>query len=164
MQPFEHGLLLGWEVSHHAVEKERRLVQQTFRRLNALNDDAARQDAEAGVFFRRQFLPGKNYHGQVGQRWRIPEPLQDFKTIHIRKAQVKHHAIERSLFCRGQRFCSGRSNRNVNVVVTEQFPDADLFRRIVFDNQQSLAARRRVFLNPAEGGLQRFGTRGFGNK
>ena len=48
---------------------------------------------------------------------------------------------------------AGGSDRDVNVVVAEQFADAELLGGIVFDDQQALAARRGVFLDAVEGGL-----------
>jgi hypothetical protein len=58
------------------VQKQRGLVQQPFWRLDPLHHHAAGQCVQPDVFFRRQFLAGEDYHGQIAYPCIIADALQ----------------------------------------------------------------------------------------
>ena len=53
VQPLDHTLLLDGQVRHHAVQEQCCLIQQTFRRFDAFDHDAARHRVQLRVFIRR---------------------------------------------------------------------------------------------------------------
>ena len=87
------------------------------------------------IFFRRQVLPRENHHWQIAQRRSVAEALQYFKSRHVRKSQVEHHAIERLLLNGRERLRAGRRNFHVNIFVAQQFANAELLGGIIFHDQ-----------------------------
>src|SRR5216683_259378 len=79
MQLLQHPLLFRRKVRHHAMQEQRRLIQQSFRRLDSLDYYAARQGVQTRVFVRRELLPGKHHDRQVAERRRVAELLQHIK-------------------------------------------------------------------------------------
>ncbi len=73
--------------------------------------------------------------------------VQHFKAAHIGQPEVEDHAIAGVIPERRQRGGPGVGGDDFDVVVVEQFLDAHLFRRVVLDDQQPLAARLCVFLD-----------------
>lgn len=64
-----------------------------------------------------------------------------------RRRSRKNYAVEGFFHHSGQRFCPCGSDGNINAVVTQQFTNTELFRGIIFHDQQALAARLRIFLD-----------------
>ena len=67
VQALEQCLLLGRQVGDHAVEEERRLVQQPLGRLDSLHHDAPGEGMQARVLLGGEFLAGEDHHRQVTQ-------------------------------------------------------------------------------------------------
>ena len=63
-----------------------------------------------------------------------------------------------------KRFTAGRRDRYVDILVAQQFANAELLGGIVFHHQQPLAAWRRVFLDARQRRLNLFRRRRFGDE
>ena len=144
MQPVEHGLLFRGQIGDDAVQEERGLVQQALRRFDILDDDAAGEHVQAGIFLRGKILAGEDDDRQLisGSR-SLLKLLQKLESGHVGQPQVEHHAVVALLLDRGQRFAAGGDNVDIDVVVAQQRPDTELLRRIIFDDQEALAAGTR---------------------
>src|SRR5271156_3368821 len=97
---------------------------------------------ETSVFFRREFLSGEDYDRQVTEGRRVSEALQHIETGNVGKAKIENHAVERFFGNSFDGIGAGGNDGDVDVVVAEQFPDAELLTGIIFDNQQPLSAGR----------------------
>src|SRR4029079_3575967 len=159
VETLQHALLFGGQVGHDAVQEEGGLVEQALRRLHAFHDDAARHRMEPGVLFGAELAAGKEDNRHVGQLLVGGKLFQHLKARHIGQAQVEHHAIGRLLPQHIERATPGAGGFYLDVVIAEQFRNAPLLSRVVFDHQQALPPRRRVFLDAAEGRLYALGGR-----
>ena len=146
------------------MQEERGFVQQPFRRFDILDDHAASQRMQLRVFFRGQFASGKDDHGQVLELGIVAQLLQHIEAAHIGQPQIEHHAIVIAFRKRQKRVAAGVDHVDIDVLVAQQFARAELFGRIVFDDQQPLAARLRVLADPREGGIEILGGRRLGDK
>ena len=68
VQPLEHALLFGRQFGDDAVQEQRGFIQQTFRRFDALDHDAARHGVQLRILLGRQFAAGEHHHRNVRQR------------------------------------------------------------------------------------------------
>ena len=116
MQPLKHALLLRRKIRNHAMQEERRLIQQTLRRLNVLYDNAARQCPQPRILIRRQLLACKHHDRKLNERGRLLHPLQHLDSGHVRQSKVQNHAVERLLLDLCQRIFAGIDDRNVDVL------------------------------------------------
>ena len=147
MQPIQHVLLFARQIGDHAVQEQRGFVEQPLRRFDALHDHAASQRVQPRILFRRQFLAGEYHHGHVAHvgvsrmRSSTSKPLMSGR----RRSSTTQ---SKASFCTSvERLRAGGGDGDVDVVVAQQFADADLLGSIVFHHQQALAARRGVFLD-----------------
>ena len=81
------------------------------------------------------------------------DALEHLEARHVGQPQVEHHAVAGLLRERGERRRAGVGGDDVDVVVAEQLADAHLLGGVVLDDQQPLAARRRVRLDAGERGV-----------
>ncbi len=142
VQPLQHALLFGRQVGHDAVQEERGLVQQTLGRLHAFHDDAARHRMKPGIFFRAEFSPGEHDDRHVGQPFVGCKLFQHLEARHVGQAQIEHHAVCRLPPQRIERTTAGACGFYLDIVMAEQFRDAHLLGRIVFNDQQAFPPRR----------------------
>ena len=126
------------------MKEESGLVKQALWRFHVLDDDAASQHVQAGIFLRREILAGEDHDRKLISGVGVAQLLEKLESGHIGQSQVENDAIEALVFDRGQSFFAGGDNDDVDVVVVEQRPDTELLRRLIFDNQQAFAARTRV--------------------
>ncbi len=70
VQALQHALLFLRKIADDTVQEQRRLVQQAFGRLNALDDDAARHRVQPRIFLRGQLAPREDDDRNIGQRLR----------------------------------------------------------------------------------------------
>ena len=136
VQTVEHPLFLRRKVGDYTMQKQCSLIQQPFRRLHSFDHHAARQRCSRASSSGDSSFPVNTTTGKSFRFWRFAQALQDFEARHIGQAQVQHDAVERLLFDRGERFGAGGGDRNINVVMTQQFANTELLRRVVFHNQQ----------------------------
>ena len=148
VQELQHPLLVGRQVGHHAMQEQRRLVEQTLRRFHALDDDAARHGVQPRVLLGRQFLAGEHHDRNIGERRVAPHLVEHLEAGHVRQPQIEHHAIARILAQRGQRVAAGRGIDDLDVVVTEQRVDAHPLGGVVLDHQEPAPPRLGEVLDP----------------
>ena len=60
VEPFQHALLFRRQVGHHAMQEQRRFVEQPLRRFDAFHHDAACHGVDPGVLLGRQLPPGED--------------------------------------------------------------------------------------------------------
>ena len=120
VQPLEHVLLLRRQVGDHAVQEQRRLVEQPLGRLDALDHDAAGQRVQLRVLLGRQLAAGEHHDRHVAQLLVAADPLEHLEAGHVGQPQVEHHAVARLLRQRGERLRAGVGGHDVDVVVAEQ--------------------------------------------
>ena len=121
VQALEHLLLVRRQVGDHAVQEQRRLVEQAFGRLDALDDDAARQRVELRVLVGRELPAGEHDDGHVARA--LSSSLirsQHLEARHVGQPQVEHDAVAGLVVERGQRLRAGVGGDDVDVVVAEQ--------------------------------------------
>ena len=75
----------------------------------------------------------------------------------VGQPQIEHDAIGRLFAQRGKRLAAGAGGHEIDVVMPEQLGDAALLGGIVFDDQQALAARLHVILDPRQRRLEILG-------
>src|SRR5205085_2336814 len=136
------------------MQEERRLVQQPLRRLDALDDDAARHRVQLRVLLGRQLATGKDNHRDVGERCVVADRFEQVETRHVGQPEIEHDAIRRLLADRGERFLAGTDGHQVDVVMPQKLGDAARLGGVVFDNQEALAAWLYVVLDPRQRGLE----------
>ena len=130
------------------MQEERRLIEQPLRRFDALDHNAAGQRVQARVLFRRQFFAGEDHDWQIAQLAEVSRMRsRTVEAGHVRQSQIEHDAIECFLRHDLQRFRAGRDNGDIDIVVSQQFANAHLFRGIVFHDQQPLAAWGGIFFD-----------------
>src|SRR4051794_38672958 len=93
MQAFEHLLFFGRKRRSGAVQKESRFVQQALGRFHALDDYAAGEHVEMGIFFGREFLTGEDNDGQISERGNVADALEHIESRHIRQTEIEDHAV-----------------------------------------------------------------------
>ena len=103
--------------------------------------------------------PVKTTTGTSASALVAADALQHLEPRHVGQPQVEHHAVARLLGQRGQRRRAGVGDDDVEVVVGQQLLDAQLLGGVVLDDQQPLAARRRVGLDAGDRRLEPFGGR-----
>ncbi len=135
MQPFEHPLLLARQVGEDAMQKQRGLVEEPLRRFDALHHHAARQRMQLRVLLCWEFAARKHDNGNVSQLVILADVVEDLEPWHIRQPQVEHHAVAGVLAHGGQRRLAGIGNHDFQIVVAEKFGDAQLLRRVVFNDE-----------------------------
>ena len=52
VEPLQHALLFGRQIADDAMQEERGLIEQPFRRFNAFDHDAACHGVKLGILFR----------------------------------------------------------------------------------------------------------------
>ena len=119
MQPLQQALLLGGQVGHHAMEKERGFVEQAFRRLNAFDHDAARHGMKLGVLLRRQLPAGEHHDWNIREVALDRHLLEHLEAGHIRQAEIEHHTIAGGLAHERERLRAGGGRHDLDVIVTE---------------------------------------------
>ena len=67
MQALEHLLLRGRQIGHHAMQEQRGLIEQPFRRLHALHHDTARHGVQSRVLIRGQLASREHDHRHLAQ-------------------------------------------------------------------------------------------------
>ena len=117
VQPLERLALGLGQVGDHAMQEQRRLVEQAIGRLHALDHDAAREHAQARILLGGQLLAGEHDHRQVAQRDFVADRLQHFEPRHVGQPQVEHGAVVGLLAQRDQRGRSRPRRGDVDVVV-----------------------------------------------
>ena len=125
------------------MQEQRGLVEQPLWRFDALNDDAARHGVKLRILVGRQFTAGEHDNRYVGQRLLAAHAFKHLEAGHVRQAQVEHDAIARILTQDIERFLARAGADDLDVVVTEELADAQLLGGVVFDDQQTPAARLR---------------------
>ena len=100
-----------------------------------------------GILLGRQFPSGEHHDGNFRQRGVLADAFEHLEARHVRQPEIEHDAVARLLAQDGQRFRAGAGGDDLDVVVAEQFADAHLLGFVVLDDQQTLAARRGVFLD-----------------
>ena len=157
VQALDHALLVVRQVGDDAVQEQRGLVQQPLRRFDTLDDDAASNRMQLGVLFRRQLAAGEHDDRDVGERRIVADRFEELEARHVGQPQVEHDAIGRLLVQCRERLLAGPRRREVDVVMPKQLGDAALLGRVVFDDQQALAARLHVILDPRQRRLEILG-------
>src|SRR5580658_1395398 len=84
----------------------------------------------------------------------VPQSLEYVKAGHVRELQVQDHTVEWMIADRLQSFATCRGDRNLDVIMAQKLTDTELFGRVVFNNQQTLATRLRVVPNTPNGVCQ----------
>ncbi len=156
VQALEHALLGLRQVSDNPMQEQRRLVQQALGRFHALDHDAARHGVQPRVFVGREFAPGEHHHRDIAKRRIVANSLQHLEPRHVGQLQVEHHAIDAVVAQLQQRARAGIGRHDFYIVGSQQFGDALALGFIVFDQQQTLAARLGVALDAGKGILQAF--------
>src|SRR2546429_2093312 len=136
------------------MQEERRLVHQPLRRLDALDDDAARHRVQLRVLLGRQLATRKDNHRDVGERCVVADRFEQVETRHVGQPEIEHDAIRRLLADRRERFLAGTDGHQVDVVMPQKLGDAALLGGAVFDNQEAVAAWGYVVLDPGQRGLE----------
>ena len=130
------------------MQEQRGLVEQPLGRLDALDDDAARERVQLRVLLRRQLASGEDHHRHIRQRRR--SSLMRSSTSKPDMSGSRRSSTTQSHGC-SLRAASAAAPvsavDDVDIVVPEQLPDAQLLGRVVLDDEQALAARRRVRLD-----------------
>ena len=152
MQPLEHALLFRGQVGDDAVQEQRGFIEQPLRRFDAFDHDAARHGVQLRVL-----VPADN-----------SRPVNT--TTGMSRQRLRRRACTPAPRSRSYPAGAGRARRNrrlhgcsdierllarcgaddLDVIVPEQFADAQLLGVIVFHDQQTLAARLREVLDPRE--------------
>ncbi len=154
----EHLLLGLGQVGDHAVQEERRLVEEPFRRLHVLEQDALRQPAQPLLLLAGQVLAGEDDDRDLAQARLRLQLLQQLEAAHVGQAQVEDAAVEgpveelldrlgaRSPTWRSRcrRGCSSSTMLCRSIVV-------------VLDDQQPLDVRLDEFLDPVEALVEALG-------
>ena len=139
------------------MQEESGFVEQPLGRFDVLDHHAARQRVQLRIFFRRQLPAGKDDHGQVFQLGRVAQLLQHLEAGHVGQAQIEHDAVVASLLERLERSCAGSATSMSMSSCHSNSRVLRLLGRIVFDDQQPLAARLRVLLDARERRIEIFG-------
>ena len=142
VQSLERVALGLGQVGHHTVQEQRGFVEQTVRRFHALDDDAARQHAQARVLIRRKLFPGEHDDREVAQFRFVANCLQHVEPGHVRQPQIENHAVIGLLAQRHQRRGSRIGDGDVDIVVFEQCRDAFLGCPVVVDDSRRLRRLR----------------------
>src|SRR5215471_21521752 len=95
VQAVQHPLLFLRKIRNHAMQEQRSLVEQPFRRFDVFDYDAARQLVEPRILLDRQLAAGKDYDREVCRSGLSAQPLEYFEPGHIGKPQIENHAVER---------------------------------------------------------------------
>ena len=69
----------------------------------------------------------------------LADPLQHLESGHVRQPEIEHDAVTGLLGEGGQRRGTAVGGHDIQIVVTQQFLDAQLLRRIILDDEQPLA-------------------------
>ena len=133
--------LRRWQIGDHAVQEQRRLIEQSLRRLHPLETMllALRRSSlcSASVSSRPvNTTIGISLHSAVQLH-----PIEQLEAGHVGQAQIEHDAVETALPSSSSASAPVPAERDCDVVVIEQLADAQLFRRIVLDHQQLPHAR-----------------------
>ena len=94
----------------------------------------------------------------------LADALEHLEARHVRQAEVEHDAVARLLGHRRQCRRAGIGDHDLEIVVAEQLRDAQLLGGVVLDDQQTLAPRRGVGLDPRDRRLQPFRRRRLGDE
>ena len=164
VQAVEHALLVRRQVGHHAMQEQRGFIQQPLGRFDIFDHHAARQHVQAGILFGAEFAAGEHHHRQVLQLFVVAQLIENFEAAHVGQAQVEHRAVVAGFLEPLQSGRSGIDHVDVDVVVPEQFANAELLGGIVFHHEQALAARQREVANAGERRFQALGGSGFGDE
>ena len=135
MEAVEHLLLFLWQIGHNAMQEQCRLIEQPFGRLDAFYNHAARQRMQAGIFFGRQFLAREYDDRQIADFRRVAHPLEDVEPGHVGQTEIENDAIEGFACYCVEGFLSRGGDSEIDVVVTQQFTNGELFRGVVFHDQ-----------------------------
>ena len=90
--------------------------------------------------------------------------LQHIEAGHVRQPEIEHDAVAWLVAQDGERLLAGAGGDDLDIVVAEQFADAHLLGLVVLDDQQTLAARRGIFLDARQRRVHAFGGRRLGDE
>ena len=96
-------------------------------------------------------MPSEYDDRQVADLGDVAHALEDVEASHVGQTQVEHDAVERFSRDRFERFGSRDDDGDIDIVVAKQFANTDLFRGIIFHDQQSLAPRGGIILDARNG-------------
>ena len=105
------------------MQEQRGLVQQPLGRLDPLDHDAAGHGVQLCLFFGRQLPAREDDHRKVRQRGVVAHRMQHVEAGHIRKAEIKHNAVEALLIEPIETFGAGPCRDDLDVVIFEQGGD-----------------------------------------
>ena len=155
----EHLAFRFGQAFFHTVQEQRRLVQQPLERSDVFDDNRFRQTSELGFLFKAEVLSCVNDDRNVA-KLRL-DLLHQVESVHIGQAQVEHDAVVMFAAQLGHRFFARADGNCLNVTLSDQFLDALLRDRIVFDNQQALDAALNEAFDPSERIAELFRSRWF---
>ncbi len=164
VQLLEHALFFRRQIADHAMQEQRRLVEQALGRFDALDDDAARHRVELRILLGRELAAGEDDDRQIGEILVVAHPLQQVEAGHVRQTQIEDDAVDRLLAQHIERRGAGLDRGDVDIVVAEQLGDAEPLRGIVLDDEQALASRLGIFLDARQRGFQPLGRRRLGDE
>ena len=102
---------------------------------------------EFRVFLGGKFPPCEYDDRNTRQLIVIADLIEHLETAHVRQPQIEHHAIAGIVAQGGERALAGARRHDLDIIVVEQFLDAQLLGGIVFHDQQALAAGSCIFLD-----------------
>ena len=136
------------------MQEQRGLVEQALGRFDPLDDDAARHRVQPRVLLRRQLPAGEHHDRQIGERRVVADTLQQVEAGHIRQPQVEHDAVDGCSRSTSSASPPVPTVDDLDVVVAEQLAMLELLGGVVLDDQQALAARLGVGLDPCRAPLR----------
>ena len=136
------------------MEEKGGFVEQSLGRFDALHHHAASERVNPSVFVRRQFLPVKTTTGKSLSAGVSRRRSRTSKPDISGRPQIEHHTIELARYGERSGLPARSKRRKYDVIVGQQFPDAELLGRIIFDNQEVLLVRGRIAFERVERRIQ----------
>src|SRR5262245_45645561 len=138
MELIEHAALGGRQVVEHAMEKERRLVEEPFGGPDILDDNALGQMFQSGVFRRGEFLACEDDDRKVSQCRILLHSFKQVESRDVGQPEVDDAAVEGVAVQDIERLHTGAYCSNVDIVMVEQFDNALSLDIVVFHDKQAL--------------------------
>src|SRR5262249_5864818 len=163
-QAVEHLLFLCWQLGDDAMEEDRGLVEQSLRRFDAFDDDAAGHSTKLSLFFRGELTPGEYHDGHITQGRIGAHLAQNFEARHVRQAEVEYDTVAGfPPHCRESiAACAGGDN--LDIIMAEEFGHRKLLGGVVLDDDQALAASLDIFFYADQSATKRLEGCGFGDE